>query len=347
MIVPLGRNVSGPAGSTESPRRMTQIDQGIAFSQPDEHRADTEPPAPNALLEDLVTLTKPGIVKMVTFTSVVGFGLGAATRQWELVTFIMAMVIGGIGTALSAAGANALNQAVEHRRDALMHRTNTRPIPAKRVSLKIGMWAGIVLSVLGVGVLWVGANWVAAAVSLATIVSYIVIYTPLKPVTPLATIIGAVPGALPPLIGWTVASDAPMHGLFELGGWSLFLLVFVWQVPHFLAIAWKYREDYARGGHAVLPVFDTSGVKTARHALIWTFTLVPVTLLPMQWAPGLLGVLYGSLALLAGGFMVFHAVRFAMRRDDASARGLFIASVIHLPIVLVGMVADILLHVLI
>lgn len=319
---------------------MTQIDQPavLGAGAPGVERGRS------AMIDDLLTLTKPGIVKLVTITSLVGFGLGAVGRNWDWVGFGVALVVVAIGTALSAGGANALNMAMEHRRDALMNRTSKRPIPARRMSLKLGLWTGVVLSVAGVGVLWVGANWVAAMVSLATILSYIIIYTPLKPVTQLSTIVGAVPGALPPLIGWTVASSGPMHGLWELGGWSLFLLVFVWQVPHFLAIAWKYREDYERGGHAVLPVFDRSGTRTAQHALVWTITLIPVTLLPMQWAPGRLGVLYVALALFAGAYMLKHAWKFARARDDASARGLFIASVIYLPTVLIGMVIDTLVH---
>lgn len=293
-----------------------------------------------SVARDWYALAKPGIVKMVVVTAGVGFALAAMTRVWagpELLTTAMLCLL---GTALSAAGANALNMAVEARRDAAMHRTMRRPIAAGRMTVAHGLWAGAGCAAAGVAVLWLGTNPVAALVSAVTVLSYVLVYTPMKPMTPLATLVGAVPGALPPLIGWASASDGWWRGMNEPGGWALFALMFVWQVPHFLAIAWKYREDYARGGHAVLAVVDPTGVRTAWTAMVWAVAMVPVSLAPVMAMPGRIGLVYVVIATAAGVGFVWSAVRFARTLAERDARALFLGSIAYLPVVLVALVCD-------
>lgn len=293
---------------------------------------------------DVMKLSKPGIVKMVLITSAVGFALAALERGgWTIGSLALAGLWCLLGTTLSAAGANALNQAMEFRRDALMRRTMNRPIPAGRMSVGAGAWIGAVLSLGGVLILWIGTNHVAALVSLATILSYVFVYTPLKPITPLATLVGAVPGALPPLIGWAAASDGVWRGLDHPGGWSLFALMFVWQVPHFLAIAWKCREDYERGGYRMLPLIDPSGARTSWISLLWALTLIPVSLSTVRAMPDRFGWLFLCVATVVGVGFAISAARLVAQRTDRRARELFFASIIYLPIALVAMVADVLL----
>lgn len=288
----------------------------------------------------LYETTKPRITRLVTITSGVGFVLAALARPWTALELALAAAGCVLGTALSAAGANALNQWWEQDRDGRMPRTRRRPLPEGRLTPASVFWTGVALGVLGVALLWALCGPVPAAVSAATILSYLLVYTPLKPVTPLATIVGAVPGALPPLIGWTAGSGAPgWASLAEPVGWALFLILFVWQVPHFLAIAWLYRDDYAQGGYKVLPVVD-SGERTSAAILAWSVLLVPVTLAPSLMAGPGPGPVYGWIALLSGIAYLYFASRLAISRSRRDARTTFIASVIHLPILMVALVAD-------
>ena len=301
---------------------------------------------PNAALwRDVLALTKPGIVRMVMVTVAVGFALRwiTAPAVGRPVDMTLALALCLIGSALSAAGANTLNHAVEAPRDARMVRTRERPVAAGRIPQTRGLLLGALMSVLGVGVLLTISGPAPAIVSLVTILSYILAYTPLKPVTPLNTIVGAVPGALPPLIGWSAAADGAWTSLAEPGGWSLVTIMFLWQIPHFLAIAWKYRDDYAAGGYRMLPAAHDGERRTARTTLTWTIALFGASFLPVLMVPGMLGWLYGAVALLGGFTMLRAAVAMAKRRDDASARRLFIASVIYLPMLFFGLVADALL----
>lgn len=296
---------------------------------------------PSGLLPLVVELSKPGIVKMVTLSSAVGFVMAALVQQWTAQTLAVAGIGCVLGTALSAAGANALNQVIEVERDAKMRRTVHRPVPSKRMGEVSATIAGVALAVAGLGVLCLMCNPWASLVSGVTIATYLFWYTPLKPVSPLATIVGSIPGALPPLIGWAAASpNAPWGGLTEPGGWSIFALMFVWQVPHFLAIAWKYRDDYAAGGHRVLPVVDPSGASTARSVVVWSLALVPISLFAVRVMPERLGIFYCVAAGLAAMMMLVESVRLARHRTDANARRLFFASIIYLPVVLVSMVVD-------
>lgn len=304
----------------------------------------------------IVETTKPGIVRMVTITAATGFGLAAIGRSWSGAWVELAICGAGCvaGTALSAAGANALNQWMERDRDARMPRTCNRPLPQERLTPRVALIAGLILSTLGVAILWWACGgqrghgvrsggWAAAGVSLATILSYVLVYTPLKPLTTVSTIVGAVPGALPPLIGW--AAGRPELGWESLampGAWSLFLLMFVWQIPHFLAIAWLYRDDYAKGGYAVMPVLDESGERTSLTILLWSILFVPVSMSPAmlirhQAGPG---VVYAIIACVTSLAMVAMAVRLVRTRTRELAKRMFIASVIHLPILMLVLVAD-------
>lgn len=326
---------------------MTQLQGGIADRHAEPALARAREPASPSVVSDLVALTKPGIVRMVIVTTMVGFIASASApgRGWTVTEAALAALWCLAGTMLSAAGANALNMAIEVSRDALMERTRRRPMPAGRLTRQTGALFGVLCSVAGVGVLWLGCNPAAAIVSAATIASYVLIYTPMKPLSTLSTIVGAVPGALPPLIGW--AAGAPEAGgarsLLEPGGWTLFLIMFVWQIPHFLALAWKHREDYARAGHRVLPAEDPGGHRTAFIVLLWSVLLIPISLLPVQAMPERLGWAYAAIAFAGGVAHLAIAVRLVRARTDRAAMGLFLASIMYLPLLLLGLVGDALL----
>ena len=295
------------------------------------------------LIAETIALSKLGIVKMVLVTAAVGLALSALERgvnTWTLGEFAGLFVLTMLGTGLSACGANALNQCWEIARDARMERTRERPLASGRLSARAGLVIGMVLSCAGVMVLWAGATAAAGLVSLLTIVSYVLIYTPLKPVTPWATWVGAVPGALPPLIGWAAASDDAWGGLGHSGGWTVFLIMFAWQIPHFLALAWKYREDYARGGFAVLPVVDPSGDRTMWTSFSWTLVMIGASLTPIWALAPRVGPLYGATAILLGLWLLRLAVRLMHDRSEKNARGLFIGSLVYLPIILLALVGD-------
>jgi heme o synthase len=292
------------------------------------------------LMATVYEASKPRIVRLVSVTSGVGFAMAAVARAWDAAELAGAATGALAGTALSAAGANALNQWMERDRDKLMPRTCARPMPQQRLSPGSAFIAGSCLAAGGVALLWVACGIVPASISLATVLIYLLIYTPLKPVTPIATLIGAVPGALPPLIGWSAAAGgndpATLLGLVPL---SLFAIMFVWQIPHFLAIAWMYREDYAAGGYRVLAVLDAEGHRTARSILLWSVLLVPTTMLPAWAMQGPAAWFYGVVAAALGIAFLRLGARFYSTRKRADARTAFIASVIHLPLVLVFLVA--------
>jgi protoheme IX farnesyltransferase len=244
-----------------------------------------------------------------------------------------------IGTALSAAGANALNQWYERDRDARMLRTRSRPMPSGRLDPALALTSATAMAFSGVCVLLITTGAVPAMVSLFTILLYILLYTPMKAATPWATHVGAIPGALPPVIGWTAANPGdPVASLLAPGAWALFALMFFWQLPHFLAIAWMYREDYARGGYRVLPVLDADGARTSRQILVWTVLLVGVTTLPAWVGRGGVDWAYLAIALASGSAFLVLAARTARTREQRDARRTFIASVIHLPVLLMTLV---------
>lgn len=325
---------------------LTTPDAAIALPATGPAATDVRAPA---FLSDLSELTKPRITRLVTITAAVGFAMGAMTLGRISTDLVWIAAITMLGTALCSSGASALNEWIERERDGRMRRTADRPIPAGRVEARLGLIIGLALCAVGVALLGALVNWASAAVAGATIFSYVWIYTPLKPFTTIATVIGAVPGALPPLIGWTAAfgsvarsSEGPLpwHGLDHPGGWAIFALMFVWQIPHFLAIAWRHREDYARGGHRVLPVVDPSGVRTVHATLVWTAAMIPASLGAIWAMPQLLDWPYAAVALCLGLWFFRAAWRFARSRADGDAKRLFIVSVIYLPLVMGAMVAD-------
>jgi heme o synthase len=268
---------------------------------------------------DRLSLTKPRITVMVVFTSLLGFVMAS---PGPLALPLLALALAGTG--LVAAGAAVLNQVIERDTDALMLRTRQRPLAAGRVSLREAVVFGGLITGAGLALLLLGCGALPALVAFATWSSYLFLYTPLKRRTPLATLVGAVPGALPPVIGWTAAS-----GSLEPGAFILFAIVFLWQVPHFLAIAWLYRDDYARGGFPMLPVLDREGSFTARQAIVHSLALLLVSLAPV--GAGMAGPLYLAGAVLLGVTLTLFAVRLLSARDTLAARGLFIASVLYLP----------------
>ena len=261
-------------------------------------------------------------------TTVIGFHLG--NRGGTDLALLLHTVV---GTFLVASGAAAFNQVIERDVDARMRRTRTRPLPDGRLGVSESTMFAAALSLAGLVELSVGANWLAAAVAAVTLVSYTLVYTPLKRVTSLATVIGAVPGALPPVIGWAAA-----RGQLNLEAWVLFAIVFFWQMPHVLAISWMYREDYERGGVRVLPVEDPDGHSTALQMVNYAAALVPVSLLPT--VVGLAGRVYLTGAAILGAGLLLLAIGFAREHSAARARRLFVGSLAYLPILWVLMLAN-------
>ncbi len=294
------------------------------------------PATRGALLRDYLTLTKPRITLMVVMTALGGWW--AAARAWGDPLTLGAMLL---GTALTAAGASALNMVIERRADGRMRRTERRPLPAGRLQpgeARLFAWS---ISALGLFILGLFCPWGAAAVAFVTWVSYLFVYTPLKPLTSISTLVGAVPGALPPLIGMAAARESSLPWL----GWVLFAIMFLWQVPHFLAIAVIYREDYARGNFPMLPVIDGTGGDepgagnaTVRQMLIATLALIPVSLMPVLHDPGARVYFWG--ALLAGFAMLAAVIAYARSREISAARRVMRVSLLYLPIIFILLMAS-------
>ena len=276
---------------------------------------------------DYVILAKPRLNMLVVASAMVGYVMGGGP-MWDVRLVLMTL----IGTALVAGGASAFNQVIERLPDAQMERTRLRPMADRRLRPSEGLVFASVMSLVGLGVLAFGVNGLAAGVAGATLLTYALIYTPLKTRTSFATVVGAVPGALPPVIGWAAAT-----GTLSSGGWVLFGIVFLWQLPHFLAIAWMYREDYARAGFAMLPVVEPDGRSTARQAVVYA-----AALLPMSLAPTLIGMAtpaYFVGALVLTVLFLGLAIRFAFTRHRTDARRLFFGSITYLPLLWVLMIA--------
>ncbi|HJO37922.1 MAG: heme o synthase [Vicinamibacterales bacterium] len=281
---------------------------------------------PRSRVADFVALTKPRLNLLVLLTTTVCFylALPGTDAQWLIVPTL-------IGTALVAGGAAALNQVYERDADGLMLRTRSRPLPDGRLSEAEARRFGIALSVAGIAALTY-ARPLAAGLALGTLVSYALVYTPLKKRTSFAMVVGAVPGALPATLGWAAAS-----GAMTVEAWVLFGIVFFWQIPHFLAVAWMYRDDFARAGFAFLPVIEPSGRRTARHVLLYLAALLPVSLAP-TWI-GMVGTTYLVGASLLGLGFAGLAVRFAWDRSGRNARWLFLGSIAYLPLLWALLVA--------
>mgnify|MGYP000342013116 CR=1 FL=1 len=273
-------------------------------------------------------LVKARLTSLVLLTTAVGFYMGSPGPV-DVARWLHTLV----GTGLLAAGAAALNQFLERDLDALMRRTQDRPLPSGRITPGTALVFGGVISMLGLAWLALQTTLAAAALGALTLALYLGVYTPLKRVSTLNTVVGAVPGALPPLIGWAAAT-----GEVSAGGWALFALQFFWQIPHFLAIAWLYRDDYARAGLKMLPVLDLEGERTGLQSIGHALGLLTVSLSP--FVLGLAGAAYLAGAFALGVVLLGLAVRFARRLELAHARWLFLASVIYLPAVLGLMVLD-------
>ncbi len=268
---------------------------------------------------DFVALTKPRLNLLVVATTLAGYYLGADRFDPALLFHTI------FGTALVAGGAAAFNEVFERDTDALMRRTRRRPLPDGRMRTSTAAWFAAAISFLGLTQLWLGANALAASVAFATLASYALVYTPLKRRTSLSTLVGGVPGGLPPMIGWAAAT-----GSLSLGSWVLFAIVFLWQMPHFLAIAWLCREDYARAGLPMLPVVEPDGRSTSQQVVLYASVLVPVSLMPTL--VGLAGRIYFAGAAVLGLAFLALAVQFARRRNNESARRLFLGSISYLPL---------------
>jgi protoheme IX farnesyltransferase len=277
---------------------------------------------------DWVALTKPRLNLLVLITTLAGLYLAEPAGVSPALLFHTL-----VGSALVAGGAAALNQVLERATDALMRRTRSRPLPAGRLGTAEGSLLGAVLSIVGLVELAVFTNTTAAIVAAVTLGSYVFLYTPLKTRTSLATLIGAVPGALPPVIGWTAAT-----GVISVPALVLFGIVFLWQMPHFLAIAWMYRDDYARAGIPLLPVLEPDGRRTGNQALLYSAVLWPVSLLPA--VVGLAGLPYSAIATVLGFLYIGLSVRFAQERSQGTARQLFLFSILYLALLLGALVAN-------
>jgi len=273
-------------------------------------------------------LIKARLTFLVLLTTLVGFYVGfPGPLDFALLFHTM------LGTALLAGGASALNQYLEREHDARMERTEDRPLPSGRMQPGTVLVIGGVCGGLGLIYLAAAVNPLTSLLGAITLGSYLFIYTPLKRVTTLNTIVGAIPGALPPLMGWAAARNE-----ITAGGWSLFAILFFWQLPHFLAIAWIYREQYARAGFVMLPVVDKSGLLTGRQAVSHTLGLLPVSLGPVLFH--LAGPVYLCGALVLGLAYLWCAVRFSRDLSLARARQLFLVSILYLPLLLGVMVFD-------
>ncbi len=282
----------------------------------------------HARSRDFIALAKPRLNLLVVASTLVGYVMAEGDS-------LGAVGVGGLllGTGLVAGGASAFNQVIERDLDALMRRTRTRPLPDQRLQPIEGLLFAAVVSIAGLLMIAASANLLAAAVALSTLVTYVLIYTPLKRRSSLGTVIGAIPGALPPIIGWAASS-----GTLPPQAWTLFGIMFLWQLPHFLAIAWMYREDYARAGFPMLAVLEPDGGSTGRQSVVYAAALVPLSLAPTLM--GMTGQVYFAGALLLGVAFLWMTLRFARTRATADARRVFFASITYLPLLWILMIAN-------
>ena len=285
-------------------------------------------PADRTKMSDYVMLAKPRLNGLVVASALAGYAMAGGDTS-DVVRVCATL----LGTALVASGASAFNQLLERDSDALMRRTRLRPLPDGRLQPSEALVFAAALSALGFVVLALAVNLLSAAVALATLASYALVYTPLKRRTSFATVIGAIPGALPPVIGWAAG-----RGDLSQGAWVLFAILFLWQLPHFLAIAWIYREDYARAGLRMLPVLEPDGRSTARQAIVYSAALLPVAMAPTLL--GMTGTVYFAGAFVLTAALLVLAVYFAKDRVTQSARWLFYGSIIYLPLLWILMIAD-------
>ncbi len=276
---------------------------------------------------DFVMLAKPRLNMLVVASALAGYVMAGGDLSNAVV-----VVCTVAGTALVAGGASAFNQVIERVPDSLMRRTRLRPVPDGRLQPVESLVFATALALAGLTLLAAAVNAISAIVALVTLLTYALVYTPLKRRSSFATVIGAIPGALPPVIGWAAA-----RGGLSQGAWVLFAIVFLWQLPHFLAIAWIYRDDYARAGFLMLPVIEPDGRSTARQAVFYCAALVPVSLAPTLL--GLANTMYFAAALALGLLFLALTLKFARTRAVPDARRLFFASIIYLPLIWILMIA--------
>jgi protoheme IX farnesyltransferase len=289
-----------------------------------------EPPAipleRSLTMADFSELVKARLTLLVVITTGVGFYLG-----WQGPINFLALTHAVLGTALAAAGAAALNQFRERDFDALMNRTRARPIPAGRMLPREALITGALLSVLGVAYLAVAVNGFSAFLAGLTVALYVFAYTPLKRISTANTLVGAIPGAIPPVIGW-VAAGQPI----DLGAGTLFAILFLWQMPHFFALAWMYRIDYARAGFRMMSRDDENGLRSSSQSVLFCIALLIIAGLPSY--VGLTNKFYLPIALALSGWFVIMALRFHRERSAQNARSLFLASITYLPLLLAALV---------
>lgn len=276
--------------------------------------------ASNVYMADLLELTKPRICVLALLMTALGYILG------QKGTFVVShFVFSLLGTGLVGAGSCIFNQYAEITSDAKMHRTKNRPLPSGRLSEAVAVRLGVAMSVIGIVILLIAVNPITCVLGAATLLLYLGVYTPSKKINSLSTLIGAVPGAIPPLMGWTAA-----NGNFSKEGFLLFGILFIWQIPHFLAIAWLYREDYGRADMAILSVIDEAGLATSKQIVLYCLALFPLTLVPTLWE--MTGVTYFVGAFFLNLVFVTFGGILAWKRTNAWARTLFIVSILYLPL---------------
>lgn len=276
-----------------------------------------------SLFNDYLALTKPRITWLILMSTAVGFYFGLPSLNPQNIHWVLFHLI--FGTALIASGTAALNQWWERDSDRFMSRTASRPLPAGKINATHALVFGIVLSALGYVQLWLGCNLLTANLGLFTLASYLFCYTPMKRMSPHSTTIGAIPGAMPPLIGFAAAA-----GVLTWEAWALYAILFVWQFPHFYAIAWMYREEYGKAGILMLPVVEPDGNSTANRILWTSILMVPTSLLPTALAMS--GKVYLATAIIMGAILLYCAGKMFKERSRENARGVLLASVVYLPV---------------
>jgi len=288
-------------------------------------------------MRDYIELTKPRITWLILMSTGIGYfyGLPSAPSWWQFLKGIdlLSLFHSIVGTALIASGTAALNQWYERDADRKMRRTSARPLPAGRISVAGALWFGIALSAAGFLELWLGVNLLSASIGGFTLASYLFVYTPLKQRTWWSTTLGAIPGAMPPMIGYAAAA-----GTITRESWVLFAILFLWQFPHFYSIAWMYKDDYARAGIRMLPVVEPDCRSTARQIVLYGIALIPVSLVPAML--GMSGRLYLAGALLLGLWFLYSGVRVALERSVKRARNVLVTSVFYLPLIYGLMLLD-------
>lgn len=283
----------------------------------------------NVWINDIIELTKPRICLLALMMASLGFLLGTPSGHFDGGLFLATLT----GLGLVGAGCGALNQYLERDLDARMWRTMNRPLPAGRLAPSVALIVGFSASLIGEFVLLFGVNSVTAVLGGLTLLFYLGIYTPSKRVSSMSTLLGAIPGAMPPLMGWTAS-----HGGVSSEGLLLFAILFLWQIPHFLSIAWIYREDYGRAGLPILSVVDEKGIATAKQIVLYSVVLLPLSLVPSLW--GVTGTAYFYGALILGVIFLVYGLGMAVYRSKWHARRLFLVSIMYLPLLGVLMYWD-------